>query len=142
MFERSNQRILLRDTDAAGIVFFASYYAMAHECYEMALSAHGLHLGELLNRYMLPIAHSEANYFYPLRLSQSIQLQMGYEKKSERSFTLKYRFILLEDPLSPKLCAELKTVHVHVVNGKSASLPTEIISFLDSIGEYQAFDHL
>jgi 1,4-dihydroxy-2-naphthoyl-CoA hydrolase len=138
MFETSNQRVLLRDTDAAGIVFFASYYAMAHDCYEQALAKHGLLLGELLKSYMLPIAHSEANYFHPLKTSQMIKIQMGYEKKSERSFSLKYRFLLLEDQQAPKACAELKTVHVHVVQGKSSPLPQEIISFLEQIGEYQA----
>lgn len=39
-----SRHIHFRDTDAAGVVFFANYLALCHEAYEEALAAAGLEI--------------------------------------------------------------------------------------------------
>ncbi len=129
MFEQI-RRVHLKETDAAGIVFFDSYYTMAHDDYELALEAHGFLLADLIKSFLFPIVHSEANYFQPLALSQQIKIQVSCTKISQRSFELKYAFYSMANET---LCTELKTVHVAVKDGKSTALPPEILGFLEKL---------
>ena len=64
------------DTDAAGVVFFARYLAIAHEAYEEALGAHGLPLAQFFKDtgFVIPIAKSEASYLRPLETGERIRV--------------------------------------------------------------------
>lgn len=136
MFEQI-RRVHLKETDAAGIVFFASYYTMAHDAYELALEKHGFLLSDLIKSFLFPIVHSQANYFHPLLLSQRIKITTSCSKISQRSFELTYRFYAISEdldlPQEINLCTELKTVHVSVKDGKATALPLEILSFLEKL---------
>ena len=99
----------LRDTDAAGVAFFASYYAMAHDAYEAFLNENGRPLNSWLNQVHLPIVHSEADYQAPLRLADSFDIEVTCLKIGERSFTMAYIFCR-----EGKELASVKTVHVAV----------------------------
>lgn len=120
----------LRDTDAAGVAFFASYYAVAHDAYEAFLSENGRPLSSWLDEVHLPIVHSEADYQAPLRLGDPFVVEVTCLKIGKRSFTLSYIFCS-----EGKVLASLKTVHVAVqfdLNSKTkaVSLPSELIGRL------------
>ena len=120
----------LRDTDAAGVAFFASYYAMAHDAYEAFLSENGRPLNSWLDQVHLPIVHSEADYQAPLRLADPFDIELTCLKIGERSFTMAYLFCSEGEVL-----ASVKTVHVAVqldLNSKTkaVSLPAELIGLL------------
>ncbi len=124
MFETPTN-VKLHDTDAAGILFFANYFRIAHETYEAFMKSVGCGLDHIINRsdYLLPVAHAEADYKRSLSLgdefSVSLRAQVG-----QTSFVLYYAFTDGEG----NVVAELKTVHVSVdkKTGKKIPLPEEI----------------
>ncbi|MAD59977.1 MAG: hypothetical protein CMH49_00505 [Myxococcales bacterium] len=123
----------LRDTDAAGVAFFASYYAIAHDAYEAFLSEQGYSLVSWLDQVHLPIVHSEADYKAPLRLGDAFTIEVTCLRIGERSFTINYDFCV-ED----KVSASLKTVHVAVqkdqsLKTKAIGLPAKLKSLLTLI---------
>ncbi len=123
----------LRDTDAAGVAFFASYYAIAHDAYEAFLNEQGHPLQTWLDQVHMPIVHSEADYKAPLRLGVPFVIELTCSNIGKRSFTLDYRF-----KSAAKVFAVLRTVHVAVKldeNEKTTAvtLPSKLNSLLASI---------
>ena len=123
----------LRDTDAAGVAFFASYYAIAHDAYEAFLSEQGCSLDSWLDQVHLPIVHSEADYKAPLRLGDAFIIEVTCLKIGERSFTINYNF-----RIKNKILASLKTVHVAVQKDQNSKnqavgLPAKLKSLLTLI---------
>ncbi len=112
----------LRDTDAAGVAFFAAYYAIAHDVYESFLHQHGASLTTWLSQVHLPIVHSEADYTAPLRLGDSFEVILRCDRIGERSFTLTYEFTSAVGSL-----AQLKTIHVAVPSRMTSE---EVVSAL------------
>lgn len=110
MFRYSTE-LKLRDTDAAGIAFFAAYYAIAHDAYERFLSQSSRPLSSWLAEVHLPIVHSQAQYQAPLRLGEAFEVLITCVNMGTRSFTLSYEFIK-KGELTP--LAQLQTVHVAV----------------------------
>lgn len=131
---RFSTELKLRDTDAAGVAFFASYYAIAHEAYETFLKDQQAPLHTWLDTVHLPIVHSEADYNAPVTLGTPFVVNLSCERLGDRSFTLKYEFIS-----SKKLLAYVKTVHVAVkVNDeqgktRSTELPSRLKSLLSKL---------
>ena len=115
----------LRDTDAAGVAFFAAYYAIAHDAYEAYLRQAGCPLSSWLAEVHLPIVHSEADYKAPLRLDDPLEVFVSCTRLGERSFTMSYDFISLQKQL-----ARLHTVHVAVASSTDASQAVSLPSAL------------
>jgi len=81
-------------TDAAGNLFFASIFSIAHTCYEEFLSQNGLKISKILEEgsILLPIVHTEADYKEPFFADDKIQVEMSAVKVTRSSFTLEYVF--------------------------------------------------
>ncbi len=124
--------IRMRDTDAAGVVFFVQYLAIAHEAYEAFLASEGIHLGDFLQEtsYLIPVVHAEAQYHVSLRLGDTIRISMGCPFIGDSSFTLLFRF-----HREQTRCAEVRTTHATVSRqtGRKISLPDEILHILSHI---------
>lgn len=101
--------IRLHQTDAAGVVFFANFFVLAHDCYESFLE-NEMPLGSVLEegKFILPIVHTEADYLGPVKVSQTVDIEMTLNKLGARSFELGYVFKDQDD----KVLANLATVHV------------------------------
>ena len=131
MFSYST-RLKLRDTDAAGVAFFAAYYAIAHDAYEAFLESADAPLHSWLSEVHLPIVHSEADYKAPLTLGTSFSVNIHCERLGTKSFTLSYQF-----SSDHQVFANLKTVHVTVSSGfaktKAISIPNELKDLLNTI---------
>lgn len=104
--------IRLHLTDAAGILFFGNYFILAHDAYEAFVTASGFSFRDILDRepFMVPIVHAEGDYKQPLRVSDTVTINVGLDKLGESSYTLYYH--ILND--RGELMAALKTVHVVV----------------------------
>lgn len=113
--------VRIHHTDAAGIVFFANLFIIAHECYESYLDP-DVTFQSMFNKLnlMLPIVHAEADYHKPLRVSDKITVQLRLGNIGESSYTLEYD-ILTEEGES---AATLKTSHV--VKGRDSSQPVSL----------------
>lgn len=107
-----SRNIHFRDTDAAGVVFFANYLALCHEAYEEALAAAGLEISTLFssNDLLVPIAKSSAEYLRPLRVGDRVRITVQPEPLSANSFALNYEVIRVGPP--EKLAARVRTEHV------------------------------
>jgi 1,4-dihydroxy-2-naphthoyl-CoA hydrolase len=124
--------VRLQHTDAAGVIYFASVFTLAHECYEAFLDNH-LPLGKLLadGKYLAPIVHASADIALPMRASDKITIEMNLAKTGNSSFELSYRFV----DSSGNQTATAKTVHVVVErqSRKSLRIPDELTSVLNCI---------
>jgi len=124
--------VRMRDTDAAGIVYFARYFAFAHEAYEAFLEAHQFNLADLLetSEYLIPIVHAEAQYHHPLRVQDTITVKMRCDFIGESSFTLEYQILR-----QGKCVCNVKTTHATVKRHtlQKVPIPSSILQALQTI---------
>ncbi len=124
--------VRLHHTDAAGILFFANLFIIAHECYESFLDP-DVTFNSMFNELnlMMPIVHTEADYHRPLRVSDKITINLGLEKIGNSSFSLGYD-IRTKDGES---AATIKTSHVvrNKDGSQSVSLPVNLRKKLESL---------
>ena len=104
--------VRLRDTDAAGILFYASQFLYVHDVYEELLQLIGLPVASILRDepFILPIVHAEAQYFSPLRAGDEITVVLQVGSIGETSFVLEFDLLTAGD----RLVGKAKTVHVAV----------------------------
>ena len=91
--------ILIHHVDAAGIVFFANYFILAHDTYEHFLQdiGHGIPKAIDDGEYIIPIAHSEADYFRPMRHGEMITARLTLTELRQASFTVKMDLVGPDD---------------------------------------------
>ena len=126
----------MRDTDAAQVVFFAHYYAIAHEAYEDAFTHYQSPLSQWVQHQIhIPIIHSQAHYKAPLRLADPLTVCLFVDRIGQTSFTLHYEFYREHFRQSPTTQAvtAIQTVHVAVQNKSSVTLPPSLIEVLQKI---------
>lgn len=112
--------VRLSQTDAGGVVYFAEYFNIAHQCYEAFLDTvwpvdQGLEQGILM-----PIVHAEADYQAPLRVSQRGTVEMSPQEVRRSSYTLTYTI----QGEGTSAAVTVKTVHAVVdLNWKPRRIP-------------------
>jgi 1,4-dihydroxy-2-naphthoyl-CoA hydrolase len=123
------------DTDAAGVVFFANYFAICHEAYEEALSAAGLELGGFFRDtgLVVPIAKAEAEYLRPMQTGDKIRVQVIPRRLSENSFELRHEMFRVGPP--EKRLAALRTEHVCIASAlrERKPLPPALARWVDGV---------
>jgi len=128
----TEMRVTFHEADAAGILFFANHFKIAHGAYEDFMKSIGCGLDTIVSDapYRLPIVHAEADYQQPLVLGEAFTLCLSAEI-GETSFTLAYVFRNKKG----RVATRLKTVHVSVdkVTGEKIALPEEIRKGLAAI---------
>lgn len=122
--------VRLRDTDAAGVLYFASLFSLAHEAFESFMESTGLGVETILTStsFNLPIVHAEADYRCPLRPGAHLRIAIRLEKRGDTSFSLLYR---ITHPAGDE-AARVRMVHVAIdrASGTKRNLPDELISAL------------
>jgi 1,4-dihydroxy-2-naphthoyl-CoA hydrolase len=115
--------IRLADTDAAGVVYFASTLSLCHEAYEEALAEAGVPLRELLDDadLLVPISKCEADYVRPLHTGDKVRVTVAPEPLSENSYAIRYEVYRLGTV--DKLAARVRTEHVCTSMSKRARAP-------------------
>jgi len=145
--------VKLRDTDAAGVVFFAAYFTIAHDVYELALEELGEPLGAWLRELPMPLVKSEASYLSPLRHGERARVDLGVQRVGGSSFELRYEvwvspsrssrwsmsdapLVASEAPPTWRKACELKTIHVAIdpQHGRSVPLPLQLREALERLG--------
>ncbi|MBE0537737.1 MAG: acyl-CoA thioesterase [Phycisphaerae bacterium] len=114
--------IRMQHTDAAGVMFFASVFVLAHDCYEAFLEQHGLSLGAMLDegRFIAPIVHAEADIRKPMRLSEKITIEMTLAKTGKSSFELAYHL----QNKTGETTAHVTTIHAMLDNATRKAVRT------------------
>jgi len=128
----SEHRVQLHEIDAAGVVFFGTYFTIAHQAYEQALLANGFDLALLLaaGQQALPMVHAEADYQSPLRYGDTVTIGVTCGRIGERSFTLEYVLTKLGTPV-----ARLRHIHacLDVAAKRSTTLPAALVAALQKL---------
>ena len=70
--------IQFRDTDAAGVVYFANILSICHIAYEASLIESGIDLKLFVNNpeFAVPITHTSADFFKPLYCGDRITIEL------------------------------------------------------------------
>jgi 1,4-dihydroxy-2-naphthoyl-CoA hydrolase len=121
------QRVVrLKDTDAAGVIFFANYFIFAHETYELFLEEIGYSPRRIIQQesFLLPIVHAESDYHQMIGLEDEITIVLSVNRIGKTSLTLVYNYFLENQ----ELVGSVKTVHVCVDKStlKKSPIPSEL----------------
>ena len=123
-----SRTIRLVDTDAAGVIYFASLLSICHEAYEDRLIQSGINLKTFFRDTdtALPIVHGEIDFFQPLFCGDRITIQVIPTKINDHSFEISYQIFLAQSP--DKKIAQGKTKHVCInpLSRQKISLPAPI----------------
>ena len=87
-----NFPVRFQDVDAAGVLFFGRIYDYCHHAYEEMMESEGVDRALYFAgaSYLVPIAHSEADYRKPIRHGERIQVRIDVTRVGKASFTLRY----------------------------------------------------
>ncbi len=117
--------VRLHDTDAAGVLYFAHQFRIAHEAYEAFMAAAGFGLGDLLRAgaTALPIVHAEADYRAPLRVGDELTVSLSVKRLGRTSFTLDYSLTR-----AGRVVGRVTTAHVAIDGrtGRAKALPVRL----------------
>jgi 1,4-dihydroxy-2-naphthoyl-CoA hydrolase len=123
-----SRTIRLADTDAAGVIYFASLLSICHEAYEDRLLQSDINLKTFFRNIetALPIVHGEIDFFQPLFCGDRIEIQLIPNVINENSFEISYQIFLIQFP--DKTIAQGKTKHVCInpLSRQKISLPDPI----------------
>ncbi len=108
---RKEVKVFFSDCDPAGILFFANIFKLAHSVYEEFILECDPR-GELFEAEgtIVPLIHSEADFLRPIKLHETIIVNLIVTKLKEASFELTYEF----ENSKGELAAKVKTAHIFV----------------------------
>lgn len=131
--------VRMNDTDAAGRIYFADQFRIAHETFEEYMASIGHHFGKFLTEYpfMIPIVHAEADYRKPLLVGDVLRIEVQVGRLGRTSFALDYRLLRIADGAD---VGNVRVVHACIdkTTGQPTPLPPtmlEILRGLDDPGE-------
>jgi YbgC/YbaW family acyl-CoA thioester hydrolase len=112
----------LHDIDAAGAMFFASYFRLAHDAYEDFMTAIGFGLPALIRQgQTLPLVHSSADFLQPVRHGDSLQIQVRIARIGDTSFSIDYLFVTDQGLQAARL--QTRHVLINPENRRPLTLP-------------------
>jgi 1,4-dihydroxy-2-naphthoyl-CoA hydrolase len=99
----------LADTDAAGVVYFASLLSICHEAYEASLQAANIDLKGFFRdtSTAIPITHAEIDFYHPVVAGDRLEIYLVPQMLTENSFEIEYQLMM-----GSKFVAKAKTHHV------------------------------
>jgi len=128
--------VRFRDTDAAGVVYFANVLAMCHEACEESLSQAGINLKSFFTNpaVTIPIVHASVDFLRPMFCGDLLLIQLKTGQISSNEFEITYEvFTVAVD----KVVAKAVTRHVCIdpTSRKRKELPREVVQWLRQLGE-------
>jgi 1,4-dihydroxy-2-naphthoyl-CoA hydrolase len=132
--------VQFRDTDAAGVVYFASILSICHIAYEASLTQSGIDLKLFVNNseFAVPIFHVSANFLKPLFCGDRVIIKLTPKQLDNWRFEISYEMEMIKDePIDRALIsATVITNHV-VINPQTRNrkeLPELIVNWLAEWG--------
>lgn len=128
--------IRFQDTDAAGVVYFASVLSICHEAYEASLAADGIGLKSFFGgeSVAVPIVHADIDYFQPMFCGETYAVELTPTLLGPDKFQIKYR-IRVEAGAEEQLIGQATTIHVCInpTTRKRTPVSPELVHWLESI---------
>jgi 1,4-dihydroxy-2-naphthoyl-CoA hydrolase len=123
--------IQFRDTDAAGVVYFANIISICHVGYEAALNRSGIDLKLFVNNpdVAVPITHVSADFLRPLYCGDRVIIELTPCSIDSFRFEVKYQ-ILIE---ASQAAATALTKHIAIapITRKKIELPAILTNWIE-----------
>ena len=118
--------IQFRDTDAAGVVYFANIISICHIAYEASLIASGIDLKLFVNNpeFAVPITHTSADFFKPLYCGDRITIELTPRSIDSCRFEITYQL--------GSATAITKHVIINPSTRKRQELPLALTNWLEN----------
>ena len=152
------QRVIrFHETDAAGVVYFATLLSLCHEAYEAAIAAHSALIPKQFfsgaAETAVPIVHTAADFYQPLFCGDSVSIAVVPKQLSPHSFEIAYvvsKNIVSKDavakgdankgdPTSDRAKQAVKAFTRHVcietATRRRAALPAELVRWIEMLAE-------
>ena len=109
-----DRTIHFRDTDAAGVVYFANGLSICHEAYETSLAASRIELQSFFRggAIAVPITHASIDFFKPMFCGDQIAVSLVKTLLSPDSFQIEYQLFFNLESDEKKAIANALTKHV------------------------------
>ncbi len=87
--------VQFRDTDAAGVVYFASIISICHVAYEISLIQSGIDLKLFVNNpdFAIPITHVSADFYQPLFCGDRVIIELTPRSIDSCKFEIDYQIL-------------------------------------------------
>jgi 1,4-dihydroxy-2-naphthoyl-CoA hydrolase len=107
-----SRTVRFQDTDAAGVVYFATVLAMCHEAYEASLMAAGINLKTFFSgaEMAIPIVHASVDFFQPMYCGDRLEIHLSIASFQVTEFEIAYQISTAGK--ADKLLSRAKTRHV------------------------------
>ena len=124
-----NYTIQFRDTDAAGVVYFANIISICHIAYEASLIESGVDLKSFVNnsKFAVPITHVSANFFKPLYCGDRVIIELTPRSIDFAQFEITYQL--------GSATATTKHIVIDPNTRKRQELPSILTDWLDRWGK-------
>ncbi len=126
------------DTDAAGVIHFYQLLRWCHEAWEESLQNYGLDAFEIfpgLNKKLkmpniaLPIIHCQADFLCPIKIGDSLSVELEPERIDLGRFQVKTRFIIDQNDAARAI---IQHAAIDSQTRKRCSLPEKIHLWLEA----------
>ncbi len=123
--------IQFRDTDAAGVVYFANIISICHIAYEASLIKSGIDLKLFVDNseFAVPITHVSADFFRPLFCGDRVIIALTPHSIDSCKFEIKYQ-ILASDEQTVLATVTTKHIVIDPATRKRKELPELLINWL------------
>jgi 1,4-dihydroxy-2-naphthoyl-CoA hydrolase len=129
-----DRTIYFRDTDAAGVVYFANGLSICHEAYEASLAASGIELQSFFrdSAIAVPITHASIDFFKPMFCGDRIVVSLAKTLLSPDSFQIEYQLFFDIESDEKKAIARALTKHVCIdpITRKRCNLSQELMKWI------------
>lgn len=91
--------VQFRDTDAAGVVYFANILSLCHIAYEASLIESGIDLKSFVNNpeFAVPIVHVSVDFFRPLFCGDRVNINLTPCQIDNYKFEINYEILSIAD---------------------------------------------
>ncbi|MBD2459961.1 acyl-CoA thioesterase [Oscillatoria sp. FACHB-1407] len=134
-----------KDTDAAGVVYFANVMSMCHEAYEASLAASGIDLNSFFcyPKIAIPITHVTVDFMRPMFCGDNLQIHVNPKQLKGDEFEIQYEVYSVEKVVEEitsvqEVCtarAFSKHVCIDAVNRVRTNLPIHVMQWLERWGK-------
>ena len=127
-----HRTVYLHDTDAAGVVYFASAMQMCHEAYEESLLVAGIKLSEAIaaGKIAIPITHAEIDFFRPVFFGDRLTIELTANQLKNSEFALAYSIYSASEPHQLVIKASTKHVSINPQTRTRIFLPQTIVEWI------------
>ena len=134
--------IRFHETDAAGVVYFASLLSLCHEAYEAAIASNSVFKPRQFfsgaAAVAVPIVHTKADFYQPLFCGDAVAIALTPQQLTPHSFEIAYLITSAEDCAKssdagqPKPFVKALTRHVCISTStrRRAALSDELVSWI------------